>query len=71
MPCFYGFHGRAELLQVFVGIHGFIDIIPLVPHKLIPGHAIYPGTVQEHIESVAAVMRGVFCLNAAGGQGGI
>ena len=49
-----------------MGIHIFIDILPLVPHKFIPGNTVYPSVIQKNIESVAAVVRGVYGQDAAG-----
>ena len=49
-----------------MGVYGFIDIVSLVTHQLVPGYTIHAGIIQEYIEGVAAIMGRVFCLDATG-----
>lgn len=52
-----------------MGVHVLIDVLPLMPHELIPSHTLYPGTIQERVKGVAAVMRGMLRPDAAGLEG--
>ena len=49
-----------------MGVYVFVNVLPLVAHELVSGHSVRSCIVQEHIESVAAVIWSVLCLYAAG-----
>ena len=68
MLYFYRFNSFPELVDIFMGIHILVDVLPLVSHELISGYTVNSSIVQQHIEGVAAVMGRVRCLNAAGLQ---
>lgn len=49
MLYFYGFQSFAELAYIFVCIHVFVNVLSLVPHKFVAGHAVCSGIWNSSI----------------------